>query len=71
MECTGKVKWFRNDYGYGFIIDDNAVASEADVFVHYSDIQQSGYASLDKNDEVKYKLVHTPKGPKAEDVRKV
>jgi len=62
---TGKVKWFSNAKGYGFI---QAEGSETDIFVHYSSIQADGYRSLDEGDAVEFDMVDGPKGPKAEHV---
>ena len=62
---TGKVKWFSNAKGYGFI---QAEGSDTDIFVHYSSIQADGYRSLDEGDAVEFDMVDGPKGPKAEHV---
>ena len=48
----GKVKWFNNEKGYGFIIGEN----NQDVMVHYSCIEQSGYKTLHENQLVEYGL---------------
>ena len=61
----GKVKWFSNAKGYGFI---QAEEFEKDIFVHYSSIQSEGYRSLKEGDPVEFELVDGPKGPKAENV---
>ncbi len=63
----GKVKWFSNDKGYGFIEQPG----ESDVFVHYSVIQEDGYKSLKQGDTVEYKIVDGPKGPLAEYVKRM
>ena len=60
----GKVKWFNNEKGYGFIEADNL----ADIFVHYSVIQKNGYKTLSEGDVVNFKLIKTPKGLQAQDV---
>jgi CspA family cold shock protein len=57
----GKVKWFNNAKGFGFIGRDN----DTDVFVHYSAIQGEGYKSLDEGDEVQFEIVQGEKGPQA------
>ena len=53
----GKVKWFNNEKGYGFIIGEN----NQDVMVHYSCIEQSGYKTLHENQLVEYEPVKTKK----------
>lgn len=60
----GKVKWFNNDKGYGFIECNNF----DDIFVHYSAVSQSGYKTLKENEVVEFKLIETPKGLQANDV---
>ena len=64
----GKVKWFSNAKGFGFIQADG---TEKDIFVHYSSISAEGYRSLDEGDDVEFELADGPKGPKAENVVKV
>ena len=60
----GKVKWFNNEKGYGFIEVDNL----ADIFVHYSVIQKDGYKTLSEGDIVNFRLIKTPKGLQAQEV---
>lgn len=60
----GKVKWFNNEKGYGFI----EFNGKDDVFVHYSAINQKGYKSLNEGDLVEFKLLETSKGYQALDV---
>ncbi len=60
----GKVKWFNNAKGYGFIGRDDG----PDVFVHYSSIQSEGYKSLQEGDDVEFEIAQGQKGPQAENV---
>jgi CspA family cold shock protein len=64
----GKVKWFNNSKGYGFI---EQAEGGGDVFVHYSEIEGQGYKSLDQGEMVEFDLVERPKGQQAEKVIKV
>ena len=65
MRITGKVKWFNNAKGYGFI--EREVGS--DVFVHYSAIQGAGFRSLEEGQPVVFEVGTGSKGPQAEAVR--
>lgn len=65
----GKVKWFSNRKGYGFLDSDQN--SNDDVFVHFSAILEEGYKSLHEGDEVEYDLLEGNKGPQAQNVVKV
>ena len=67
-KVQGKVKWFNNNKGYGFIEQENG---HPDVFVHYSAIHEDGYKSLKEGQIVEFDLVDGPKGPQAENVSKV
>ncbi|MFH1258748.1 MAG: cold shock domain-containing protein [Elusimicrobiota bacterium] len=63
----GKVKWFNNQKGYGFITPE----SGNDVFVHHSAIQGEGYKSLDEGQEVQFEITKGPKGEQAVNVTKL
>jgi CspA family cold shock protein len=63
----GKVKWFHDAKGYGFIEDENG----KDVFVHYSAIASEGYKSLAEGQEVEFEIMDGDKGPRAANVTKV
>ncbi|HEX3827348.1 MAG TPA: cold-shock protein [Sporichthyaceae bacterium] len=64
----GTVKWFNAEKGFGFIAQDNG---GADVFVHYSAIQATGYRSLEDNQRVEFEITQGAKGPQAENVRPI
>lgn len=67
MKAQGRVKWFNNTKGYGFIGRDDG----ADVFVHYSAIQSDGFRSLNEGDLVEFEIVQGQKGPQAANVVKL
>jgi CspA family cold shock protein len=66
VRLTGKVKWFNDAKGYGFIERPDG----DDVFVHYSAIQGSGFRSLSEGQEVEFEVVEGPKGKQAANVTK-
>ena len=63
----GKVKWFNNAKGYGFIGHDGG----NDVFVHFSSIVSEGYKSLQEGDDVEFEITEGQKGPQADKVTKL
>ena len=65
--AKGKVKWFNEQKGFGFIEQEGGT----DVFVHYSSIKGDGFKTLAEGDEVEFEVTQGPKGPKAENVTRV
>jgi len=65
---TGKVKWFNDQKGFGFITPDNG---EKDCFVHHSAIQATGFKTLSDGDAVEFEMVQGQKGPAAQNVVKI
>ena len=63
--AEGKVKWFNNSKGYGFIEQEGG----NDVFVHFSAISGTGYKSLEEGQQVEFDITQGPKGPQAANVR--
>ena len=63
--AVGKVKWFNNSKGYGFIEQEGG----NDVFVHFSAILGTGYKSLEEGQPVEFEITQGPKGPQAANVR--
>ena len=64
--AQGTVKWFNAEKGFGFIAPDDG---SADVFVHYSEIQGSGFRTLEENQQVEFEIGEGAKGPQAQAVR--
>ena len=67
MTVRGKVKWFSDKKGYGFISRDDG----EDVFVHFSVIMGDGFKTLAEGQEVEFEIVDGEKGPQATNVVKV
>jgi len=65
--AEGTVKWFNEAKGFGFIEQDNG----PDVFVHFSAIQGEGFKTINEGERVSFDVVKGPKGPQAENVRKI
>ena len=65
--AKGKVKWFNNQKGYGFITPE----SGSDVFVHHTAIQGDGYKTLAEGQDVEFEIVKGPKGDQASNVVKL
>lgn len=64
--ASGKVKWFNNAKGYGFIIEDG---QSEDLFAHYSTIQMDGYKTLKAGQAVSFDIVQGPKGNHAVNIQ--
>jgi CspA family cold shock protein len=67
MKERGRVKWFNDAKGFGFIAREDG----PDVFVHFSAIQGEGFRTLAENQEVEFEVVQGAKGPQAQNVTKV
>ena len=67
MSQEGKVKWFNETKGYGFIQRENG----PDIFVHYSAIMADGFKTLNEGDRVNFEIVEGERGPKAANVQKL
>ncbi|HBL27008.1 MAG TPA: cold-shock protein [Acidobacteria bacterium] len=68
MRNTGRVKWFNDSKGFGFITPENGAA---DCFVHHSEIQAQGFKSLAEGERVEFDIVQGKKGPAAANVTKI
>lgn len=66
-QATGKVKWFNESKGFGFIEQDNG----KDVFVHFSAIQGSGFKTLAEGQRVSFEVTQGQKGPQASNVQTI
>jgi CspA family cold shock protein len=64
---NGKVKWFNESKGFGFITREDGV----DIFVHYTSIQGNGFKTLSEGQSVSFEIADGPKGPKAINVTKI
>jgi CspA family cold shock protein len=64
LRQSGKVKWFNENKGYGFILQDGG----RDIFVHYSEIKEDGYRTLSEGELVEFEVAESPKGPQAKEV---
>jgi CspA family cold shock protein len=67
MSLTGRVKWFNDSKGYGFIEQEGG----RDIFVHYTAIQGEGFKSLAEGQKVEFEIIEGAKGPQATKVVKV
>jgi len=67
-DLSGRVRWFSNKKGYGFIVQDG---DDKDIFAHYSSVQEDGFRSLKEDQKVLFTLVETDRGLQASDIRKV
>jgi CspA family cold shock protein len=67
MKSKGKVKWFNDAKGFGFIEQDGG----SDVFVHYSAIQMDGFKTLKQGQDVEFEVIDGEKGPQATNVMKL
>lgn len=66
---NGEVKWFNNDRGYGFILDEDG--DDVEYFVHFSSVEMDGYKTLRAGQKVTFELKDTDKGTQAVEVKAV
>jgi len=66
--ARGKVKWFNDKKGFGFITDPEV---DGDIFVHFSQIEDQGFRTLKEGEEVEYELYHDDKGARARKVLRI
>jgi len=66
---VGRVKWFNDKKGFGFITSDDK--KEIDIFVHYSSIMSGGFKTLNPGDEVNFELEEGPRGLHAKNVKRI
>ena len=65
--ASGKVKWFDNKHGFGFIVAERG----PDIFVHHSAIEGEGFKTLQEGEVVDFEVVASMKGPKAQHVHRL
>lgn len=65
--ATGKVKWFNNQKGYGFICDEEG----KDIFVHYTGLNMEGFRTVKEGEEVEFEIIDGEKGPQAVNVNRL
>ena len=66
--AKGKVKWFNDQKGFGFITPDDG---SADLFAHFQEIQGDGFKSLAEGQEIEFEVTTSEKGPKAIKIKKM
>jgi CspA family cold shock protein len=66
--ATGRVKWFNDSKGFGFI---EGQEEGKDIFIHYSAIQDEGFKTLQEGEQVSFDIIQGPKGPQAANVVRV